>query len=133
MSNVNTETCRHQPVYFGVINININERTVGSIDVWRCALCKKRFCEEKQLGVEDLAEAVGMPHIDSDAKWAVSVCKLQQGNDRWRLVKLKKDGALNHECLNEKIVKIPVSDYALVDDQHWSFLVDDYINEAVEI
>lgn len=133
MSNANTDTCRHQPVYFGVINININERTVGSVDVWRCTLCKKRFCEEKQLGIEDLAESVGMPHIDSDAKWAVSVCKLQQGKDRWKLVRLKKDGVLNHECLNEEIVKIPVSNYALVDDQHWSFLVDDHINEAVEI
>ena len=53
--STDTESCNHQPVYFGVVNINIDERTIGSVDVWRCVLCKKRFCEEKQLGIEELA------------------------------------------------------------------------------
>jgi len=53
---VDTETCKHQPVYFGAVNININERTIGSVDVWRCGVCKKRFCEEKQLGIESIAD-----------------------------------------------------------------------------
>ena len=30
--NIDTETCKHQPVYFGAININIDERTIGSVD-----------------------------------------------------------------------------------------------------
>ena len=34
---------------------------------------KRRFCEEKQLGIEELADLVGMPKIDYDAKWAVTV------------------------------------------------------------
>ncbi len=134
MSNtVDTETCRHQPVYFGVININIDERTIGSVDVWRCASCKKRFCEEKQLGIEELADLVGMPKIDPDARWAVSVCKLQQGKNKWKLVKLKKNGELIHECLGERIVRLRVANFEIVDDQHWSFLVDDHVNSAVEI
>ena len=73
-----SESCKHQPVYFGVVNINIDERTIGSVDVWRCGICKKRFCEEKQLGIEALADLVGMPKIEPDEKWAVSVCKLQK-------------------------------------------------------
>jgi len=44
---VNPETCNHQPVFFGVINLNITEKTIGTVDVWRCGVCKKRFCEEK--------------------------------------------------------------------------------------
>ena len=76
-----------QITYYGVVNLNINERTIGSVDVWRCGVCKKLFCEEKQLGIEELTDIVGMPRIDSDAKWAVCVSKLQQGKDRWKLVK----------------------------------------------
>ena len=131
--SVDTESCNHQPVYFGVVNINIDERTIGSVDVWRCAVCKKRFCEEKQLGIEELADLVGMPKIDPDAKWAVTVCKLQQGKYKWKLVKLKETGEIKHECLDENLIPLKVNDYKVEDDNHWSFLIDDNINRAVEI
>jgi len=131
--NIDTETCKHQPVYFGAVNVNIDERTIGSVDVWRCGVCKKRFCEEKQLGIEELADLVGMPKIDADAKWAVSVCKLQQGKYKWKLVKLKENGELKHECLDEQMVTLKVTDYKIEDDKHWSFLVDDNVNTSVEI
>ena len=130
---INPETCKHQPVYFGVVNINIDERTIGSVDVWRCGACKKRFCEEKQLGIEAIADIVGMPKIESDEKWAVTVCKLQKGKDKWKLVRIKKDSPIKHECLDEKIIELPVNDFTINDDKHWSFLVDDNINQAVEI
>lgn len=134
MSSDEGAECRsHQPVYFGVVNINVNERTIGSVDVWRCVACKKRFCEEKQLGIEELADLVGMPRIDADQKWAVSVCKLQQGRYKWKLVKLRKDDEISHECLDERVIRLRVSNFEIVDDQHWSFLVDDYVNKAVEI
>jgi len=123
----------HKPVYFGVVNINIDERTIGSVDVWRCALCKKRFCEEKQLGIEELADLVGMPKIDADAKWGVSVCKLQQGKYKWKLVRLKENGEIKHECLDESVVSLKVESFKVVDSNHWSFLIDDHINKAVEI
>jgi hypothetical protein len=126
-------TCKHQPVYFGVININIDEKTIGSVDVWRCGTCKKRFCEEKQLGIESLSDIVGMPPIDEDEKWAVSICKLQKGKDKWKLVRLKENSTLKHECLDERIVELPVNDFQIQDDKHWSFLIDDNINQAVEI
>ena len=127
------EECRHQPVYYGVVNINIDERTIGSVDVWRCGVCKKRFCEEKQLGIEELADLVGMPKIGADEKWAVTVCRLQKGKYRWKLVRLKQNGEIRHECLDERVITLRVSDYAVVDDDHWSFLVDDNVNKAVEI
>ena len=131
--SIDTESCQHQPVYFGVVNINIDERTIGSVDVWRCALCKKRFCEEKQLGIEELADLVGMPKIDFDAKWAVTVYKLQQGKYKWKLVRLKENGEIKHECLDENVVPLNIKDYKVEDENHWSFLIDDNVNKAVEI
>ena len=62
-----------QITYFGVVNLNINERTIGSVDVWRCGACKKQFCEEKTLGIDSISDIVGMPRIDNDEKWAVCV------------------------------------------------------------
>ena len=122
-----------QITYYGVTNLNINERTIGSVDVWRCAVCKKHFCEEKQLGIEELTDIVGMPRIDSDAKWAVSVCKLQQGKYKWKLVKLKENGTIQHECLDEKVIPLKSENYKIVDEQHWSFLIEDNVNKAIEI
>lgn len=130
---VESETCNHQPVYFGVVNINIDERTIGSVDVWRCGVCKKSFCEEKQLGIEALAEIVGMPQINSDEKWAVTVCKLQKGKDKWKLVKLKENSEIKHECLDEQILSLKVKNFKVDDDKHWSFLVEDNVNQVVEI
>lgn len=131
--SIDTESCKHQPVYFGVVNINIDERTIGSVDVWRCAVCKKRFCEEKQLGIEALADLVGMPKIDPDERWAVLVCKLQKGKDKWKLVRLKENSEIKHECLDEQIVQLNVKNFQIDDDKHWSFLIDDNVNKAVEI
>ena len=122
-----------QITYYGVVNLNINERTIGSVDVWRCGVCKRQFCEEKQLGIEELAEVVGMPKIDSDAKWAVSVCKLQQGKYKWKLVKLKENSTIQHECLDEKVISLKSENFKIEDEQHWSFLIEENVNKAIEI
>ena len=122
-----------QITYYGVTNLNINERTIGSVDVWRCGVCKKQFCEEKQLGIEELTDVVGMPKIDSDAKWAVCVSKLQKGRDRWKLVKLKENGEIKFENVEEKIITLKVENFKIEDDQHWSFLIEDNVNKAIEI
>lgn len=128
-----SKICNHQPVYFGVVNININERTIGSVDVWRCGVCKKRFCEEKQLGIEAIAEIVGMPPINDDEKWAVTVCKLQKGKEKWKLVKLKENSEIKHECLDERVISLKVKNFQVDDDKHWSFLIDENVNKAVEV
>ena len=122
-----------QITYYGVTNLNINERTIGSVDVWRCGVCKKQFCEEKQLGIEELTDVVGMPKIDSDAKWAVCVSKLQKGRDRWKLVKLKENGEIKFETVEEKIISLKVENFKIEDDQHWSFLIEENVNKAIEI
>ena len=131
--SIDTEICKHQPVYFGVVNINVDEKTIGSVDVWRCGVCKKQFCEEKQLGIEEIAEVVGMPKIDADAKWAVTICKLQQGRYKWKLVKLKENDTIQHECLEEKVISLKSENFKIEDDQHWSFLIEDSVNKAIAI
>ncbi len=130
---MNTEICKHQPVYFGVININVSERTIGSVDVWRCGVCKKKFCEEKQLGIESITDIVGMPKIEVDEKWAVIVSKLQKGKDKWKLVKLKENGTIKHQTLDEKVISLKIVNFKVEDDQHWSFLIEDNVNKAIEI
>ena len=128
-----TETCKHQIVYLGVTNVNIDERTIGSVDIWRCAICKKKFCEEKQLGIESIVDYVGMPKIDPDEKWAVLVRKLFKGKDRWKLVRLKQNGILKVENPDDKILEIPIKDFTVDDPNHASFLIDDNVNKAIEI
>lgn len=125
--------CRHQPVYYGVININVDERTIGSVDVWHCPACKGRFCEEKQLGIESISDEIGMPELAAGERWAVIVCQLQKGRDKWRLARLGESGRVSHECLGEKAVSLEVGAHAVRDEHHWSFLVDDHVNTAVEI
>jgi len=116
-----------------VVNINIDERTVGSVDVWRCASCKKKFCEEKQLGIDSITDIVGMPKIDDDEKWGIIVSKLQKGKDKWKLARLKQNGVIKYETVDEKILDLKIEDYKIVDDFHTSFLVEDHLNRAVEI
>ena len=131
--SIDTETCNHQIVYFGVTNINISERTIGSVDVWRCAICKKKFCEEKQLGIDSIVDYVGMPKIDPDEKWAILVRKLFKGKERWNLVRLKQDGTIKVENPDDKVVELQVKNYQVDDPNHVSFLIDDHVNKAIEI
>ena len=38
---------------------------------------------------------------------------------RWKLVKIKKDSPIQHECLGEKTLAL--LDYKIKDNDHWSF------------
>ena len=122
-----------QITYNAPVNINIEERTIGTVDVWRCASCKKSFCEEKQLGIESITDIVGMPRIEDNEKWAVVVSKLQKGKDKWKLVKLQENGMLKFETADEKIIDLKIQGYKIVDDFHTSFLVLEHLHRAVEI
>ena len=128
-------TCCENPqiTYLAPVNINVEERTIGSVDVWRCASCKKSFCEEKQLGIDSITDIVGMPRIEDDEKWGVVVSKLQKGKDKWKLVKLKETGILKFETADEQVIDLKIDNYSIVDDFHTSFLVLDHIHKAVEI
>jgi hypothetical protein len=121
-------------VYFGVININEKGRTVGAIDVWRNVITKELFCEEKRLGILEIADNIGMPKIDKDKKWAVAINRKKAGNDRWKLIKIIRQGNFKFtDTDDETTVEVDVKDYRIMDPDWWDFLVENNLNRSIEI
>jgi hypothetical protein len=121
-------------VYFGVINVNEGEKTVGAVDIWRSVITKELFCEEKRLGVLEIADYIGMPKIDKDKKWAVAISRERDGRDRWRLVKLIKQGKFKFtDPDDESIVEVEVKEYKIIDNEWWSFIVEKNVNLTIDV
>ena len=120
-------------VYFGVINVNENQKTIGAVDVWRSVITKELFCEEKRLGILDIVEFIGMPRIEQGKKWAVAVSRKIKGRDRWKLVKLIDHGKFQFSDPEDKTVTVEVNDYRIIDPEWWSFLVERNVNRNIEI
>ena len=121
-------------VYFGVININENNRTIGAVDIWRNVINKKLFCEEKRLGILEIVEYIGMPTIAEDQEWAVAINRNRMGKERWKLIKIIKHGRFSFiDTDDETTVSVNVSDYKIVDHKWWSFLVSKNVNRSIEI
>jgi len=121
-------------VYFGVININENGRTIGAIDIWRSVITKELFCEEKRLGILDIADYIGMPKIDKGYKWAVVVNRNRLGKDRWKLIKILKEGQfIFYDTDDETIINTNVKNYHIIDNDWWNFLIENNINRSIEI
>ena len=121
-------------VYFGVININENGKNIGAIDVWRSVITKVLFCEEKRLGILDIAEDIGMPKIEKGKKWAVAVNRNRFGKDRWKLIKILEEGIFKFfDTDDETIINTNVKNYHIIDNDWWNFLVENNINRSIEI
>jgi hypothetical protein len=121
-------------VYFGVININEKGKNIGAIDVWRSVITKELFCEEKRLGILDIAEDIGMPKIEKGKKWAVAVNRNRFGKDRWKLIKILEEGILKFfDTDDETIINTNVKNYQIIDNDWWNFLVENNINRSIEI
>jgi hypothetical protein len=121
-------------VYFGVININENKRTIGAVDIWRNVINKKIFCEEKRLGILEIVDYIGMPIIPEDQEWAIAINRNRMGKERWKLIKIIKNGNFSFiDTDDETAVTVNVIDYKIVDNNWWSFLVSKNINRSIEI
>jgi hypothetical protein len=121
-------------VYFGVININEGGKTFGAIDIWRSVITKELFCEEKRLGVLGIADYIGMPKIDKDKKWAVAINRRRNGPDKWKLVKLIKQGNFKFiDTDDESSIEVDVKEYKFNDSEWWSFLVEKNVNLTVDV
>jgi hypothetical protein len=121
-------------VYFGVININENARTIGAIDIWRSVITKELFCEEKRLGILEIADYIGMSTIDKNKKWAVAISRKKTGTDRWKLIKLIKEGKFKFlDTDDETPIEVDVKDYKIMGSEWWSFLVEKNINHNIEV
>ena len=121
-------------VYLGVININENSKTIGAVDIWRSVLTKEVFCEEKRLGVLEISENIGMPRLEPNQQWAVVISRKRSGKDRWKLIKIIKQGDFTF-IDNDDETKIPVKvmNYQVIDEEWWSFLVSDKVNRTVNV
>lgn len=128
-----SDSSEDKVVYFGVINVNENGRTLGSVDIWRSLITKELFCEEKRLGITEIVDYIGMPKIDGDKKWAVAVSRKRKGHLRWRLVKLVNDGNFAFSDADDKEVRVPVKDFQIADTEWWSFLVEKNVNRNIEV
>lgn len=121
-------------IYFGVININERGKNIGAIDVWRSVITKELFCEEKRLGILDIAEDIGMPKIEKGKKWAVAVNRNRIGKDRWKLIKILREGIFKFfDTDDETIINTTVKNYHIIDNDWWNFLVENNINRSIEI
>ena len=121
-------------VYFGVININENNKTIGAIDIWRNVINKKIYCEEKRLGILEIVDYIGMPAIAEGQEWAVAINRNRIGKERWKLIKIIKSGKYSFiDTDDETPVNVNVSDYKIVDDIWWCFLVAKNVNRSIEI
>lgn len=126
-------------VYFGVININENGRTIGAVDIWRNVITKELFCEEKRLGILEIADYIGMPKIGKDQRWAVAISRKKTGRNRWKLLKLIEKGKFkfmnpdDDEENSSSGLEVMVDGYNIVDTEWWSFLVEKNINRTVEV
>jgi hypothetical protein len=120
-------------VYFGVININENQKTIGAVDIWRSAITKQLFCEEKRLGILDIVEFIGMPKIEEGKKWAVAISRKINGKNRWKLIKLMNHGKLQFLDPEDKSVTVTIEDFRIIDPEWWSFLVEKNVNRSIEI
>jgi hypothetical protein len=121
-------------VYFGVININEESKNIGAIDVWRSVITKDLFCEEKRLGILDIAEDIGMPKIEKEKKWAVAVNRNRIGKERWKLIKIIREGIFKFfDTDDETVINTTVKNYRIIDNDWWNFLVENNINRSIEI
>jgi hypothetical protein len=120
-------------VYFGVININENQKTIGAVDIWRSAVTRELFCEEKRLGILDIVEFIGMPKIEEGKKWAVAISRKIDGKNRWKLIKLMNHGKLEFLDPEDKTVTVTIEDFRIIDPEWWSFLVEKNVNRSIEI
>lgn len=121
-------------VYLGVININENSKTIGAVDIWRSVLTKEVFCEEKRLGVLEISEYIGMPRLEPDQQWAVVINKRRSGKDRWKLIKIVRQGDFTFFDNDDGTkVHVKVMNYQVIDEEWWSFLVSDKVNRTVDV
>ena len=67
-------------------------------------------------------------------QWAVAINRNRMGKERWKLIKIIKDGGFSFiDTDDETTVSVNVLDYKIADDKWWSFLVSKNVNRSIEI
>jgi hypothetical protein len=75
-----------------------------------------------------------MPKIEKGKKWGVAVNRNRIGKDRWKLIKILKEGVFKFfDTDDETIINTTVKNYRIIDNDWWNFLVENNINRSIEI
>ena len=75
-----------------------------------------------------------MPKIEKGKKWAVAVNRNRIGKDRWKLIKILREGIFKFVDIDdETIINTTVKNYQIIDKDWWNFLVENNINRSIEI
>jgi hypothetical protein len=86
------------------------------------------------LGILEIVDYIGMPAIAEGQEWAVAINRNRIGKERWKLIKIIKSGKYSFiDTDDETPVNVNVSDYKIVDDIWWCFLVAKNVNRSIEI
>jgi hypothetical protein len=134
MQSSTSSNNKDKVTYFGVININENGRNIGAVDIWRSLITKRLFCEEKRLGILDIADKIGMPQISEQEVWAVAVNRFRKGKDKWRLISVVKEGKNEFVDTDEESkITVETSNYKIIDKEWWSFSVSENVNKSIEV
>ncbi len=128
-------TCKHNPVYAGVVNIMQNRKAIGAVDVWRCRGCGALFCEEKRYGEAEVCKDIGFPEPKVASKWSIFVCRAA-GEAEWSLMEVSIGDRISHTCKSSVQLVYGVAEgFSLEserhDDVHLLFLVEDYLNRTI--
>jgi hypothetical protein len=82
----------------------------------------------------EIVDYIGMSTIDKNKKWAVAISRKKTGTDKWKLVKLIKEGKFKFiDTDDETPIEVDVKDYKIMDSEWWSFLVEKNINHNIEV
>lgn len=131
---------KHDTVYYAVVNVLVRGQIVGAVDVWRCRICKERFCEDKRWGLTDLAPEVGLPPVPEGARWVVFAC-VKPEDVTWLLKPLRPGDHVEHRCKHSPVTELRVREDLTVDagepleggPEHKLALVDEYLNAEIEL
>lgn len=119
----------------GMVNINRDNYLQGVVDVWRCRICRRLFCDDKRYG-EPLKASVGFESIPDDEEWAVLTCTTQK-EVYMNSLGVKPGKKVTHACKNGEIHEFVVGkDYSLspvvANPIHRVYLVKENVNKNIE-
>lgn len=127
--------CPHEIVFMGMVNVNRDNYLQGVVDVWRCRICKRLYCDDKRYG-ETLKPSVGFESIPDNEKWGILTCT-SATEVVMNSLGVKPGKKITHACKDGETHEFVIGgDYSLspavVNPIHRIYLVEEYINRNIE-
>lgn len=136
MSLLRTPAHEHEFRYYAAVNIDIDNKIVGVVDMWRCVSCRVKSAELRAQGLSSAPSAAGFTNLDGpDMKWVLLVCSSEEV-PKVDLLRCRPGDVLDHDCV-EKVSELIVADnYSLENENdryHRILDLEGYLNENVDV